>query len=215
MPPVAVRKVAAGSIRGMTASTSRGSDDVQPPARSGATTGTDAVDPVVADDVAHQAETGGVAVPEKPVVDTSGHRDLRLSGEQPVAGPRPVSLLLYSDDVDTRASVRTAVGRRVAGDLPPVEWTEVATQPALLSAVDGDTFDVLILDGEAQPAGGMGLCKQLKDEKYECPPVLVLTGRPQDAWLATWSRADAAVPHPLDPRALAEAVATLARRSRA
>ena len=38
------------------------------------------------------------------------------------------------------------------------------------------------------------------------------TGRPQDAWLATWSRADAAVPHPLDPGALAEAVAGLARR---
>ena len=36
--------------------------------------------------------------------------------------------------------------------------------------------------------------------------VLVLTGRPQDAWLATWSRADAAVPHPIDPLLLAEAV---------
>jgi hypothetical protein len=44
--------------------------------------------------------------------------------------------------------------------------------------------------------------------------VLVLTGRPQDAWLATWSRADAAVPHPLDPRALADAVLGLARLSR-
>lgn len=159
-------------------------------------------------------EHAEVAVPERVVVDTSGHPDLRLSGAEPVTGPRPLSLLLYSDDMDTRSSVRMAVGRRVAGDLPVVEWTEVATQPAVLSAVDGGTFDVLILDGEAQPSGGMGLCKQLKDEKYECPPVLVLTGRPQDAWLATWSRADAAVPHPLDPRALAEAVATLARLHR-
>jgi len=39
--------------------------------------------------------------------------------------------------------------------------------------------------------------------------VLVLTGRPQDAWLATWSRAEAAVPHPLDPIQLAETVVSL------
>ncbi len=39
----------------------------------------------------------------------------------------------------------------------------------------------------------------------------MLTGRPQDAWLATWSRADAAVPHPIDPIQLAEAVVSLLR----
>jgi CheY-like chemotaxis protein len=146
---------------------------------------------------------------------TAGHLDRRLSGDEPLSGPRPVSVLLYSDDVDTRATVRLAVGKRLAADLPPVEWTECATPPAVIAAVDGSGFDVLILDGESSPAGGLGLCKQLKDEKFECPPVLVLTGRPQDAWLATWSRADAAVPHPLDPRVLAEAVTVLARRRRA
>ena len=41
--------------------------------------------------------------------------------------------------------------------------------------------------------------------------VLVLTGRPQDAWLATWSRAEAAVPHPLDPMQLADTVVRLLR----
>ncbi len=123
-----------------------------------------------------------------------------------------LSVLLYSDDVDTREAVRLAVGRRPAADLPPVTWTECATPAAVIEAVDGGGLDLLILDGEAVPAGGMGLCKQLKDEIYECPPILVLTGRPQDAWLATWSRADQAVPHPLDPVAVAEAVADLARR---
>jgi DNA-binding response OmpR family regulator len=124
---------------------------------------------------------------------------------------RTLSVLLYSDDVDTRAHVRLAVGRRPAPDLPAVTWTECATQPAVLAAVDAGGIDILVLDGEAAPAGGMGLCKQLKDEIYQCPPALVLTGRPQDAWLATWSRADAAVPHPLDPVAVVEAVAELAR----
>ena len=146
-----------------------------------------------------------------PVV-VAGHPDPRLTGAEPVGQRKTLSLLLYSDDVDTRAAVRLAIGKRVASDLPPVEWTECATQPAVISAVDGGGFDVLVLDGEAAPAGGLGLCKQLKDEIFRCPPVLVLTGRPQDAWLATWSRADAAVPHPLDPGALAEAVAGLARR---
>lgn len=121
-------------------------------------------------------------------------------------------VVLYSDDVDTRARVRRAVGRRPAVDLPLVEWTEFATAPALIRAVDRTRFDVLVLDGEATPTGGMGLCRQLKDEIVDCPPVLVLTGRPQDAWLAAWSRADAAVPHPLDPRALARALAELGRR---
>jgi len=142
----------------------------------------------------------------------AGHPDPRLTGAEPVGRRTTLSVLLYSDDVDTRAAVRLAIGKRVASDLPPVEWTECATQPAVISAVDGGGFDVLVLDGEAAPAGGLGLCKQLKDEIFRCPPILVLTGRPQDAWLATWSRADAAVPHPLDPAALAEAVAGLARR---
>ncbi|MFC5382290.1 hypothetical protein [Aquipuribacter nitratireducens] len=119
---------------------------------------------------------------------------------------------VYSDDRTTREAVRRAVGRRPAADVALVEWHEFATLPALLRAVDTRRFDVLVLDGEAAPAGGLGVARQLKDEIYDCPPVLVLTGRPQDAWLAAWSKAEAAVPHPLDPRALADAVAGLARR---
>ena len=74
--------------------------------------------------------------------------------------------------------MRLAVGRRPAPDLPEVRWTEVATEAAVLAAVDAGGLDVLVLDGEAVPAGGMGVCKQLKDEIYRCPPVLVLIGRP-------------------------------------
>src|SRR3954465_1190991 len=134
------------------------------------------------------------------------------AGHEARSGQRALSVLLYSDDSEVRASVRLAVGRRPAPDLPVVRWTEVAAEAAALAAVDAGGLDVLVLDGEAVPAGGMGLCKQLKDEIYHCPPVLVLIGRPADAWLATWSRADLVVPHPLDPVAVAEAVAELARR---
>ncbi|GAB2680195.1 hypothetical protein [Thalassiella azotivora] len=124
---------------------------------------------------------------------------------------RTLKALLYSSNAQTRSAVRMAVGRRPASDLPVVEWVECATQPAALAHVDAGGFDLLVLDGEAQPSGGIGLCRQLKNEVYRCPPVLVLTGRPQDAWLAAWSQADAAVPHPLDPLAVADAVADLAR----
>jgi DNA-binding response OmpR family regulator len=123
-----------------------------------------------------------------------------------------MTVLLYSDDVNTRQKVKLAVGRRPAPDVPRVEWVACATEPAVIAAVDGGGIDVCVLDGEATPAGGMGICRQLKDEIYNCPPVLVLIGRAQDAWLAAWSRADLVVAHPLDPVAVAEAVAALMRQ---
>jgi len=126
-----------------------------------------------------------------------------------------MTVLLYSDDVDTRERVKLAVGRRPARGLPLVEWLEAATEPSVVAAMDSGTVDVAILDGEATPAGGMGIARQMKDEIFRCPPILVLTGRVQDNWLANWSRADAAVPHPLDPFVLAETVAELMRRRRA
>jgi DNA-binding response OmpR family regulator len=123
-----------------------------------------------------------------------------------------ISVLLYSDDSATRDSVRVNVGRRPARDVEVASWRECATAAAVIEAVEEGHFDVLILDGEAAPTGGLGLCRQLKNEIYSCPPILVLIGRPQDGWLATWSQADLAVPHPLDPIALASAVAELGRR---
>ena len=120
-------------------------------------------------------------------------------------------ILVYSDDVDTRLQVILGLGRRPHPGLPEAEYVEVATEPVVLQQMDAGGIDLAILDGEASPAGGLGIAKQMKDEIYRCPPILVLTGRPQDAWLATWSRADAAVPHPIDPLWLAETVVGLAR----
>jgi len=72
-------------------------------------------------------------------------------------------------------------------------------------------IDLAILDGEATPEGGMGLAKQLKDEIDDGPPIVVLTGRRDDAWLAAWSRAEGAVPHPIDPIRLSRTVLELLR----
>ena len=124
---------------------------------------------------------------------------------------RAPRILLYSDDVDAREQVRLAVGRRLGRGEPDIEWTEVATADAVVTAVEAGGLDVLVLDGEADKVGGMGLCRQLKDEVFRCPPVLLLIGRPHDAWLASWSGADAVVTLPVDPVGLHEAVEAVLR----
>jgi len=138
-----------------------------------------------------------------------------MNADQPSgSAAKPVSeeliILAYSSDRTVRENIRLALGRKVASDLPPVRVVEVATQPAVIAAMDGGGINLVILDGEAVP-GGMGLCRQLKDELANCPPILVLTGRRDDAWLATWSRADGVLGHPIDPLRLPTAVAAMLR----
>lgn len=125
---------------------------------------------------------------------------------------RTLTVLVYSDDATVRTAVRQALGARPAPELPRITIVECATPPMAIKHMDSGRIDVAILDGEAAPAGGLGLARQFKDEIYNCPPTLVLVGRPQDAWLASWSRADAVVAHPIQARPLADAVAGLMRQ---
>jgi DNA-binding response OmpR family regulator len=120
-------------------------------------------------------------------------------------------ILVYSDDVSVRERVKLALGKRVHPDLPELTYLDVATGPMVVRLLDAGDADLAILDGEATPTGGMGLAKQVKDEVSNPPPIVVLTGRRDDSWLAKWSRAEAAVPHPIDPRRLGEVVAALLR----
>ena len=113
-------------------------------------------------------------------------------------------IAIYSDDSTVRSSIKSALGKRVSKELPEHEIKEFATAAALRLFVDSKKhIDLFILDGEAVPEGGMGVARQLKDEVFNCPPVLLITGRAQDNWLATWSRAEATVTHPIDPFTLA------------
>jgi CheY-like chemotaxis protein len=121
----------------------------------------------------------------------------------------PMQVLVYSDDSTTRSAVRLALGRHPHPDLPEAEYVECATEPAVIQRMDAGGIALVVLDGEAVPAGGMGICRQLKDEIYRCPPIIVLTGRADDGWLATWSRAEGAIPHPIDPVALSRLAARL------
>ena len=126
-------------------------------------------------------------------------------------------IAIYSDDSSVRAAVILALGNRIAEDLPEHETHEFATGAALRQYIDrksqDGTFkiDLFILDGEATPEGGLGVARQLKDEVFNCPPVLAITGRKEDAWLAAWSKVEASVIHPIDPFTLARTVAELLR----
>ncbi|ORV18053.1 response regulator transcription factor [Mycobacterium celatum] len=128
-----------------------------------------------------------------------------------MAATDALRILVYSNNAKTRQDVMLALGKRIHPDLPELSYVEVATGPMVIKQVDAGGIDLAILDGEATPEGGMGIAKQLKDEVAHCPPIVVLTGRPDDAWLASWSRAEAAVPHPVDPIQLGRTVAGLLR----
>ncbi|MFZ4485237.1 MAG: hypothetical protein ACOYO9_01495 [Candidatus Nanopelagicales bacterium] len=131
----------------------------------------------------------------------------------PQDGPsRPIRVLVYSDDRSIRDAVLLALGKRPAPELGDVTYVQCATEPAVIAEVDRGKLDLLILDGEASPAGGMGIARQVKDEIFHCPPVLLLIARPQDAWLATWSRAEAVASRPVNPMSLAQTVASLLRQ---
>ena len=133
------------------------------------------------------------------------------------ARERKFSIVLYSDDSSVREAVIGALGNRVAAEMAEHQIHEFATGAALRLFVDSkkigsdSPIDLFILDGESVPEGGLGIARQLKDEVFNCPPVLVMTGRKADAWLAAWSRAEANVLHPVDPFTLAHTVADLLR----
>ncbi len=130
---------------------------------------------------------------------------------------RKYSIVLYSDDVTVREAVIGALGSRVAPDMAEHVIHQFATGAALRLFVDAKKpgnevpIDLFILDGESVPEGGIGMARQLKDEVFNCPPVMVITGRKEDAWLAAWSRAEANVLHPVGPFTLSHTVAELLR----
>ena len=137
-----------------------------------------------------------------------------MSSAAATAVPAPV--LVYSHRPALRNAVRTAVGRRPAADVGPLAWIECETGAEVVAAVDGGGIDLCILDGEAQPTGGLALTRQLEQEVADRPAVCVLIARQADRWLAHWSRAEATLPLPVDPLiapgVVAELLRTQARR---
>jgi DNA-binding response OmpR family regulator len=128
-----------------------------------------------------------------------------------VSDAAPATVLVYSHRSAVREAVRTAVGRRPAPDVGPITWLECETGGEVVAAVDGGGVDLAVLDGEAQPTGGLALARQLQQEVPDRPPVCLLIARQADRWLAHWSTAEATLPFPVDPLTAPGAVAELLR----
>src|SRR3954447_1144086 len=126
-------------------------------------------------------------------------------------GEEPLTVLVYSDDPRTRRRIILPIGPRPAQRLPHTEFHEVATEPVVHKAISAGGVDLAILDGEAWPAGGIGICRPLQAEQAGAPPVLIVIGRADDRWLASWSMAAAVVTHPVDPPTITREVLALLR----
>ncbi len=126
-----------------------------------------------------------------------------------------ITVLVYSQHPEVRAEVRSAVGRRPGASASTaggrIEWVECANYSQVRNLLDAGEVDLAILDGDAQPTGGIGLARQFKNELTDCPPIIVLLLRNQDRWLATWSQADAVIIRPIDPVTAAATVAETLR----
>jgi DNA-binding NarL/FixJ family response regulator len=130
----------------------------------------------------------------------------------PDTDTRRIMLLVYSSSTTVRAQVRSALGTRPAPGVE-IDLVEASTGAEVIARCDEGDIDVALLDGEATPTGGLGLCRQLKDELDAPPPVLVLVGRRDDAWLATWCRAEGVIQHPVDAMQITDAVLALVPRA--
>lgn len=121
------------------------------------------------------------------------------------------TVLLYSDDPHVRDRMRLAIGPRPAKDIE-VEFVESDSYEETIRLVDEYDVDLMVLDGEAAPTGGLGIARQVKDEIEDCPPTCVVIARAADRWLAAYAQADATLMHPLDPVTTTQTVATLLRQ---
>ena len=125
------------------------------------------------------------------------------------------TVAVYTRVDAVRDQVRLALGRSPAAGIDDVMYLMADTGAEVIRAVEEGLADLLVLDAEAWPTGGLGLCRELKNSAIHCPPVIVLIARRDDRWLAKWSQADAVLAHPADPGELARtAVILLAERQK-
>ena len=122
-----------------------------------------------------------------------------------------MKVLLVSPDPRSREVMGLAVrgiARKIGG-----------ITPVLLEATDGERGiavarseqpDLIVADEIASRAGAFALSHDLRNDMAPFSGVIViLLDRPQDAWLARWSKADAWFVKPVDPFALADRVLEL------
>ena len=127
--------------------------------------------------------------------------------------PDKYTVLLYSDDLAVRDRIRMAIGVRPAADLA-VEFADASTWEECRILLDTYEIDLMVLDGEAAPAGGLGIARQTKDEYATPPPICVCIARAADRWLAAFAQVDQTLLYPLDPVTTGQTIAGMLRGRR-
>ncbi|MGX6601721.1 hypothetical protein ACWKSP_06240 [Micromonosporaceae bacterium Da 78-11] len=136
-----------------------------------------------------------------------------MSDAQATPKPDLYTVLLYSDDSKVRDRIRLAIGIRPAADLA-VEFVDATTWEDCRNLLDKYEIDLMVLDGEASPAGGLGIARQTKDEYATPPPVCVVIARAADRWLAAYAQVDQTLLAPLDPVTTGQTIAAMLRARR-
>jgi DNA-binding NarL/FixJ family response regulator len=120
-----------------------------------------------------------------------------------------VNVLLVSADPTVRETMALCVRgvRRLAGETD-VRIAEASDGVSGMKLAWRDLPDVVVVDEIASRAGAFAVARDLKGSLPPFPGrVVILLDRPQDAWLARWSGADAWFTKPVNPFDLAETVA--------
>jgi DNA-binding response OmpR family regulator len=124
-----------------------------------------------------------------------------------------VKALVISPDEDVREHLRVALQsaeRRIGGRW---EYLEASDGLAGLRVAWRELPDVVVADEIASRAGAFAVARDLRGAVEPFPGAIVIVlARPEDAWLARWSGADAWIQRPIDPFALADAVVEAVER---
>jgi DNA-binding response OmpR family regulator len=123
-----------------------------------------------------------------------------------------VKVLLVSPSPESRELMGLAVAGISRRLVERLQFLEAGNGEQGIAVAWKEQPDVVVADEIASRAGAFALAKELRGQTRPFEGVIViLLDRPQDAWLAEWSGADAWFVKPVDPFELADRVVDLLR----
>jgi CheY-like chemotaxis protein len=121
-----------------------------------------------------------------------------------------VKVLLISPDPEVRAMLRVALGSAERRGTGGWEYLEARDGLEGIRIAWRELPDLVVADEIASRAGAFAVAKDLRGAERPFPgAVVIVLARPQDAWLAKWSGADAWFTKPVDPFELSDTVMDL------
>lgn len=119
-------------------------------------------------------------------------------------------VLVVSEDPKERLRATSALEFQAAAEVVESGSAEDARRRLLR---DGETYDVLVVDGDLHPRGGFAMLYDLRAraelEGLDPIPSVILAAREQDLWLANWAGANDCLLKPVGPFVLARRVEAL------